>query len=361
MPLLAIHHRPGSFTEGFISFCDKQGIPYKLVDCYSSDVINQLLECDALLWHWGHADLRAAKSARQITASLEAAGVPVFPNLNTCWHYDDKVGQKYLLEAVKAPLVPSHVFLSRNAALEWVEKADYPLVFKLRGGAGSENVRLVANKRIGRRLVRRSFGRGWRYHRWGHVFSEALSTIRREPSLRNGVLLARAAVRTFIPRKDERRDVDQGYCYFQDYISDNDHDIRVVVIGDRAFAIKRMTRANDFRASGSGIIQYEKALIPERAIQVAFDVTRSIKSQCAAYDFIFKDGKPLIIEVGYAFSSGAYRKCPGYWTSDMCWHDGEVDPERFIMESFLGERGVIASERFGVQIDKVATDMQLHL
>src|SRR5690606_16233458 len=117
-----IHHRPGSFTDGFRSFCDEREIPYKLVNCYDSDIVSQMNGCTALLWHWGHGDIRAAKSARQITASLEAARILVFPDLNTCWHYDDKVGQKYLLEAVKAPLVPSHVFLSRDAALEWVEK-----------------------------------------------------------------------------------------------------------------------------------------------------------------------------------------------------------------------------------------------
>ena len=34
--------------------------------------------------------------------------------------------------------------------------------------------------------------------------------------------------------------------------------VRVIVINDKAFAIKRMVRKNDFRASGSGIIEYDK-------------------------------------------------------------------------------------------------------
>ena len=49
-----------------------------------------------------------------------------------------------------------------------------------------------------------------------------------------------------------------GYVYFQDFIPQNNFDIRVCVVGDKAFAIKRMVRENDFRASGSGFIYYEK-------------------------------------------------------------------------------------------------------
>ena len=50
-------------------------------------------------------------------------GTPVFPNYNTSWHFDDKVGQKYFLEAIDAPLVPSHIFYSKKEALEWIKNA----------------------------------------------------------------------------------------------------------------------------------------------------------------------------------------------------------------------------------------------
>jgi glycosyltransferase involved in cell wall biosynthesis len=33
---------------------------------------------------------------------------------------------------------------------------------------------------------------------------------------------------------------------------------QIIVIGDKAFGIKRMIRENDFRAPGSGMIKYEK-------------------------------------------------------------------------------------------------------
>jgi glutathione synthase/RimK-type ligase-like ATP-grasp enzyme len=50
---------------------------------------------------------------------------------------------------------------------------------------------------------------------------------------------------------------EKNYVYFQDFIPQNDFDIRIIVIGKRAFAIKRMVRKGDFRASGSGNIKYD--------------------------------------------------------------------------------------------------------
>ena len=93
--------------------------------------------------------------------SLETAGIKCFPDFHTVWHFDDKVGQKYLLESIGAPLVPSYVFYSKKDALEWVEHTDFPKVFKLRGGAGSSNVILAHTPQEARSLIKKSFGKGF--------------------------------------------------------------------------------------------------------------------------------------------------------------------------------------------------------
>ena len=54
--------------------------------------------------------------------SVEASGKKVFPDFNTVWHFDDKVGQKYLLEALDLPLVPTWVFYDKTEALQWADK-----------------------------------------------------------------------------------------------------------------------------------------------------------------------------------------------------------------------------------------------
>jgi len=129
---------------------------------------------------------------------------------------------------------------------------------------------------------------------------------------------------------------DKGYVYFQEFIPNNDSDIRVIIIGEKAFAIKRMTRENDFRASGSGRIIYDKNDIDKNCIQVAFDVNNKIKSQSIAYDFVFdENNNPLIVEISYGFAVVPYDACPGYWDSALNWHEGKFNPQEWIIEECI--------------------------
>ena len=97
---LAIHQEPGTFSDRWIPYCQENDISYVIVDCYASDIVEQLREVNCLLWHWHLADSGSHLFARQLTASVEAMGIHVFTNSTTSWHYDDKIAQKYLFEAL---------------------------------------------------------------------------------------------------------------------------------------------------------------------------------------------------------------------------------------------------------------------
>lgn len=339
MTVLAIHTKTGSFAEGWVEYCLENGVPFREVDCFSSDILEQLRGCRGLLWHWEHYDYRASLFARQLITSVEAMGLAVFPDTPTCWHYDDKVGQKYLLEAVGAPLVPSHVFYDRRSALTWLDHADFPVVWKLRSGAGGQNVRLVRDRTEAGRIVDRCFGAGWKPARF-HSLQERVRAFRGSPSARSFVDIGRGLARAAVPHEKNRNaTVERHYAYFQALIRDNDSDIRVIVIGDRAFAIKRMTRDGDFRASGSGKLVHDPSAIPPRCLELAFEVTRQLGAQSVAYDFMFDDGVPVIGEISYAFALEGYRACPGWWGPDLTWHEETFRPEYFMVEDILARVG----------------------
>ena len=49
---IAIHHEPAvSVTNGY-KYCIENQVPYKLVNCYDSDIMAQLDNCQGLMWHW---------------------------------------------------------------------------------------------------------------------------------------------------------------------------------------------------------------------------------------------------------------------------------------------------------------------
>ena len=158
---IGIHHCKGSYSEEWIEYCKKQNIAYKLVNAYHTDIVKHLDDCDVFMWHHHQGNPKDVLFAKQLLFSLDQAGKLVYPDTASTWHFDDKLGQKYLLEALKLPLIPSFAFYTKNEALDWASQYRFPAVFKLRGGAGSSNVRLVKSKAEAVSLINKAFGRGF--------------------------------------------------------------------------------------------------------------------------------------------------------------------------------------------------------
>lgn len=331
---IGIHNTKGLFSERWISYCDANHIDYKIVDCYRNDIMQQLSDCDALMWHFNHKSPKDSKFAKQLLFSVEATGIKVFPNYYTVWHFDDKVAQKYLLEAIGAPIAPSYVFYSKLKATEWVNQTSFPKVFKLRNGAGSSNVRIVKSRKSAKHLIKKAFGKGFKqYEAWRNLKERYRKFRLGKTDIRDVI---KGIIRLFHTTEYARlTGREMGYIYFQDYIPDNDYDIRIIVVEDKAFAIKRLVRKNDFRASGSGFILYEKEHFKNETVQLAFDMAKKMKSQCAAFDFVFSEDKTYVLEVSYGYVKEVYDPCTGYWDPDLTWHEGSFDPYGWMVENLI--------------------------
>ncbi len=330
---LAIHSTKDSFSQRWIDYCDENQIPYKQVNCYANDIIHQMHDCEALLWHHQQGNPKDILFAKALLFSLEQSGKKVFPDFNTNWHFDDKVGQKYLLEALAVKeFVPTWVFYSKPVALEWLRHTTFPKVFKLRGGAGSQNVKLVKTENDGHKLILKAFGKGFAsYDAWGSLIERWRKYRLRKTTL-NDVLkgVLRLVVAPPYARIMGRQ---RGYIYFQEFIPGNDSDIRIIVIAEKAFAIKRMVRENDFRASGSGFIFYDKNKFDLAWVRLAFQLAKRLKTQCVAFDFVLDlNRNPLLVEINYGFAPGGYDACPGYWDSQLRWHEGKFNPYGWMVD-----------------------------
>ena len=337
MTTIAIHQSKVGFHPRWISHCKKHNIPFKLVDCHASDIVEQLQGCQALLWHHSQIDPRDLLVAKAVLSALEHSGFRVFPDWRTGWHFDDKLAQKYLFEAIGAPFVPAWIFLDRQSAKDWIASTSFPKVFKLRGGAGSTNVRLARTPTEARKLVRRAFGTGFPNHDGWASLRERWRKFRLGRTSLVGLL--KGVIRCFFPPPYARLlGRESGYVYFQEFVPGNDSDTRVVVIDRKAFALKRFVRKGDFRASGSGDFSYERDVFDLRCVRIAFEVTKRLGSQCAAYDFVFdQEHRPLLIEVSYGFVPEGYDACPGYWDEDLNWHEGIFDPQGWMVDALLAD------------------------
>lgn len=330
---IAIHNNRGSFASKWIEYLERNDMDYEIVDCYNSDIVQKMNDFDLLLWHYQQSEPIDNLMARPLLEALEQSGKIVFPNHNTAWHFDDKVAQKYLLESLNIATPKSHVFYDLDSLKKFaIEEATYPVVWKLRGGSGSRNVRLIYSSSELISLGKKMFGRGIRdYNAWDGI-KEAFRRYRLGSKTHKDIL--KAIAHLIVPvRYEKSRGKAWGYVYLQEFIPNNEADFRVIVIGDKAFAIKRYNRPGDFRASGSGYIEYDRSAFSDNLIKHAFNLSTKLSSQCIAFDFVYRDDEPLVVEISYGFRKEGYYKCPGYWDNEMNWHSGAVHFYDWIIEN----------------------------
>jgi glutathione synthase/RimK-type ligase-like ATP-grasp enzyme len=270
------------------------------------------------------------------------SGIKVFPRLDDYWHFDDKIAQKYIFEALDIPRPDTHVFFDAASALSWLRKAGVPIVAKLKSGAGSINVSLIKTLSDGEKYIRRMFGRG--VPATDNAVKDIVTKVRNHRAKRDWVATLKRLPTTLGNLRRLRNDLDweRGYCYFQEFVENNDHDTRITVIGDRAFAFRRGVRPGDFRASGSNLVDFDPKGINLACVELAFKAAKRLGVSCVAFDFIERseDGSPLVVEMSFAFKPEAVFGCPGHWRADLSWQEGQVWPQDAILEDFLsGTRG----------------------
>lgn len=334
---IGIHHSKGSYSEGWIDYCKEKGISYKIVDAYHTDIVKHLEDCDAFMWHHQHVSPTDTLFAKQLLFSLEQAGKVVFPNTLSTWHFDDKLGQKYLLEALNLPLINSFAFYSKEEALEWASRYQFPAVFKLRGGAGSANVRLAKNRQEAVSLIKKAFGKGFRQYDPTVLIKDAVLHLKNgEGNIRD---IIKALAHYFYPYQIEKaKSREKGYVYFQEFIPDCKFDIRVQIVGDKCYAMARSVRKNDFRASGSGVIDLDGSKIPVSVIKLSFEIAEALKVQSLAIDFVPFNDTYLIAEICYAWGIAYGELDYGYWDSNLIWHQGRINPFEWMVELVLNSQ-----------------------
>lgn len=335
--MIAIHNNNNGFHKLWVDYCTSNNIKFKRVNCYANDIIQQLEDCTALMWHHSHVNARDILVSSQLTNALQHTGFKVFPDWNTAWHFDDKVAQKYLLERIKAPMVPSYVFYDRKSAEAFIEETDFPIVWKIRKGAGSSNVRLVRDKNEAFTLINKAFTSGFKIFNKKNNFKES---IRKFSNSKSGIIqILKSTGRLFIePEFSKISQKEIGYIYFQKFIPNNSFDIRIISINGKSFGLKRFVRKGDFRASGSGDFSYNKDEFDINCVKIANSICKQLSVQCIAFDFVFSENnKPLIVEISYGFSPYGYNSCPGYWDEDLNWIEGQFNPYGWMVNLIINK------------------------
>jgi glutathione synthase/RimK-type ligase-like ATP-grasp enzyme len=309
------------------------GVNLRTVNVYAPDFFTQLDGCDGFMWRFGYSPNPRLLAKRLLPAIEHGLGIPVFPSFETAWHFEDKIAQSYLLHAAGIPTPATWVFWDRTTALDFCRSATYPLVLKLSFGYQSTNVRLLNTFDEASSWIARLFGPGVTLlpppaPKWRAALQRSRSVLRH---------LRGASVYDDLKYSE----LQHGYFYVQEFVPANGYDIRVTVIGNRAFVFRRFNRPGDFRASGSGRIDWDARQIDEESVRLAFRAARHLRTQSLAVDLLQHGARKVLTEISYTYASWAVRDCPGHWVlqgdadGELGWIDGPMHPEDAIFDDFV--------------------------
>jgi Glutathione synthase/Ribosomal protein S6 modification enzyme (glutaminyl transferase) len=319
-------------------YCKENNIEYELIDLMRCDAVKELAKFDVLLWHFGQYRHAEMLETRSILYTAKRMGLKVFPDFNDAWHFDDKVAEMYILQALGAPIPDSTVYYDKETLKSDVENGliSFPIVGKLRTGSGSHNVKLLKSKRDLMRYASTMFSGGFNpapsllYKttsniRSSHNKAQFMSKLKRAPEF----LRTLADARHFPYEKD--------YVYLQEFIPNDGYDMKVVVVGDKCAFLVRPIRSHDFRASGGGEVLFDKKFFKKQIIESAFKVTDELGSQCMGYDYVVNNqtGEGVIVEMSYGFSHQAIMASGGYYDRNLEWHDEPLNAPKELLKNLI--------------------------
>jgi glutathione synthase/RimK-type ligase-like ATP-grasp enzyme len=322
----------------FIRHCQKNNLDFEIVDAYDTDIVSKLRGFDIFIWYPAIDSIYNTILSASLLNAIESMGVLVYPNFSTAWHHDNKIAESFYLDANNIPIPRYWTFFEREMALNWARQdAQYPIIAKLKSGAGSNNVRMIKSSSEAVAYVKRMFGKG---------FSPAPSFIFKASShykatrgnwreMKNRITRFPDFVRRYFKSRD--LPIEKGYVYFQEFIPNDGYDVKVCVLNGKISFLTRPVRKNDFRASGGGTIEYRKELVPDNVLMTARDTAEKLGFQKIGFDFVVdkRTGEGKIIEMCCEYSHKALEGAGGYWDFNLQWHEGGVGSSKELIDMLI--------------------------
>lgn len=271
----------------------------EFVDINHDDWIEKISNYDLVFWKPNHMGVESASYFKEKVFFIETYLKKIIvPNFNSVWHFESKVAQKYIFDSLNIPTPKTVATFDYNDALAKLQEFKMPVVLKQSTGAGSTNVSLIHSRKKALTIINQIFCR------------QAAEQIK----LKKGRFWGRFSLinlSSWLNRYQNKPN--QPVAYWQEFIPGNSRDLRITVIGNRfAFGFWRQNRPNDFRASGSGRIDYSTP-IPTSAIRYCINISERLGFDSMAYDLLFENNGLKVVEMSYGYVDTAIYKAPGYY------------------------------------------------
>ncbi|KXB33523.1 RimK-like ATP-grasp domain protein [Bacteroidales bacterium KA00251] len=290
-------------------FCKTNGIEYRNYDIHASDWLDKAKELDVIFWHVDSTPSALYEAESKIYILDKILQKTCFPSFHEVWQYEDKCRAHYLYQVYNLPCIPTRSSNSREESIKLSETINYPIIVKTRTGAGSFGVKKIDNKTKLRRYIKSVFSSRGKY--------------------------------TLYPYERQK-----DYILLQEFIDNASYDLRVMLVGNKAYGYYRYPNKGDFRASGEGNEDHSRPT-PISVLKEAIKVREALESRVLGVDFLYSDKykQHLIIEASIFNEidppsiETRLEGVPGFYNisdpENICYEEGAFWFPELIAESII--------------------------
>ncbi|MGI9526115.1 MAG: hypothetical protein ACR2MS_03275 [Weeksellaceae bacterium] len=238
--------------------------------------------------------------------------IQVIPSYNQLHSLDNKGYQEYMKKVLNIERVNGKYYGDINDLLLEKETLEYPFVLKENKGALSSGVHLIKSNveliKIQKKLKKRSIKEKLALE------LNRKNSFKKDLNLDPPLHLYKENFNSFFEKRTP--------VITQEFIPNLKFDYKVLQFGDKYYSLKRFTRENDFRASGSGKVSFEET--PEVVLNyakqivdkletpfVSLDIGIDSEENCYLFEFQGTGFGPLTLtksEFYYQFKNGNWVK-----------------------------------------------------
>ncbi len=289
--------------ERFEYYAQEFGLHFEIFDIGNSNWTDTVSKYVAILWRPNALSPWLEQAREKIFFMENFMNLRVFPNWKTICTYDNKKAQAYFFGYHNIPTPDTFVSYSLQECEEYILNCNFPIVSKASGGAGSEGVRLLHDLSEAKVELQKKFQR---------------STINR--------ILDRFG---YLPLNQKH--LPEKYLLLQQFIPDNARDCRLTVLGKKyVFVLYRRNRPGDFRASGSGLVEYE-GKVGENEARYFVELCRKHDFDSMAFDLLFNEKGFVVTEMSYTYPKDFLDNVPSYYIFDD-WGACTVASEKIVSQ-----------------------------
>lgn len=309
------------FLDELVIFFEKIGVVCERIDYADTEIWEKLRKSDFLVCRpkGTETDLSIASS---IIQEAEAIGLTCFPSAKEVFYCGDKYRVESFFAVNNLPRPNTHAIFTDEDLKKIEGLVEFPAVAKLIRGASSRNVTLVHSMRDVEKI-------------WKSL--KRLNLIDGDVSKSSYMFSRLPVVRSWLqPHKVMK----EKCLIIQDLVPGCSGDIRVTTFQDRAYIFERRNRPGDFRASGSGHIEYGVEGYHPNLAKSALELSTRFGFNSMAYDFLIShDEQPLFIEMNYTYVPQALAACPVFYdAAGRTEHSDGISPQELIGRGLLEKR-----------------------